>query len=182
MDLEDLDCLGKRICILGPSCSGKSTLCVALADKLGVAGYHLDQIAHIPNSDYRFRPTLEWVADHDRIIESSSWIVDGNYSVCMRKRFERATAIIQLDPSRLAAVYRFIKRSIESNPDRPGALEGATAEFSWRRVRFTVFDYPRVKKEHDRLIEEITHLTVIRIGSMKTLNSYYKRWNLRPNR
>lgn len=178
MHIDDINKLGERICILGPSNSGKSTLCAALVDKLGIAGYYLDQITHIPNSDYRFRPTNEWIAEHDQIIERESWIIDGNYSVCMRNRFKRATSVIQLNPNRLVAMYRFVKRSIKNEPNRPGALAGATSEFSWRRVKFTLYDYPSIKKQQDELLAEFSHLSVLKIDSMRTLNRYYKKWHL----
>jgi adenylate kinase family enzyme len=178
MTKNDLSSLGDRICILGPSGSGKSTLCAALSDKLGIPGYYLDQIAHIANSDYRFRPTSDWVAEHDHIIRRNFWIIDGNYSVCMRKRFERATGVIRLNPNRLTAVYRFIRRSIIANPDRPGALKGASAEFSWRRVKFTLCDYPSVRRQHDRLLAEWDHLNILDINSMRMLRHYYVNWHL----
>lgn len=47
MKLSDL---GDRICILGPSNSGKSTLADAIARKRGLTPIHLDLLFHLPNT------------------------------------------------------------------------------------------------------------------------------------
>lgn len=53
MRLEDL---GQRICILGPSNSGKSTLASAIGRKCGLTVIHLDQLYHRPGTDWEPRP------------------------------------------------------------------------------------------------------------------------------
>ena len=40
--------LGQRICILGPSSSGKSTLAAAIGDACGLEVVHLDLLHHLP--------------------------------------------------------------------------------------------------------------------------------------
>ncbi|WP_313442401.1 hypothetical protein [Brevundimonas sp.] len=39
--------LGPRICIMGPSNSGKSTLAVAIGDAKGLEVVHLDRLRHL---------------------------------------------------------------------------------------------------------------------------------------
>ncbi|UIE43486.1 hypothetical protein KOJCDNHJ_01371 [Xanthomonas citri pv. punicae] len=51
-----LDDLGPRICILGPSNSGKSTLAQAIAQARGCVPVHLDQLHHLPNTAWIPRP------------------------------------------------------------------------------------------------------------------------------
>ena len=43
--------LGERICIMGPSNSGKSTLADAIARKNGTRVVHLDLLYHHPGTD-----------------------------------------------------------------------------------------------------------------------------------
>ena len=46
-----LDDLGPRICIMGPSNSGKSTLADAIARACDLPVVHLDQLHHLPGTD-----------------------------------------------------------------------------------------------------------------------------------
>lgn len=59
MKLSDF---GDRICILGPSNSGKSTLADAIARKRGLTPIHLDLLFHLPNTDWLQRPRDEFIA------------------------------------------------------------------------------------------------------------------------
>lgn len=51
-----LDDLGPRICIIGPSNSGKSTLATAIARARGLNAIHLDQLYHRPDTDWEPPP------------------------------------------------------------------------------------------------------------------------------
>ena len=48
-----LDVLGPRICIMGPSNSGKATLAEAIARAQGLKAVHLDQLQHVAFSTTR---------------------------------------------------------------------------------------------------------------------------------
>lgn len=97
--------LGSRICIIGPSNSGKSTLALALGKTLGIPTHHLDQLAHLPHTNWHRRPDADFVHAHDEIIRKESWVVDGNYSLCMPQRFDRSAGVIWLDPPLGGAMY-----------------------------------------------------------------------------
>lgn len=64
-DGAHLDELGPRICILGPSNSGKSTLAAAIARHRGLPAIHLDQLHHLPGSAWVPRPWPAFAALHD---------------------------------------------------------------------------------------------------------------------
>ncbi len=76
------DELGPRICILGPSNSGKSTLAQAIARKHGCACVYLDQLHHSPSTAWLPRPRQEFFALHDAAIAAEQWVMDGNYLGC----------------------------------------------------------------------------------------------------
>lgn len=121
MNLSDL---GDRICVLGPSNSGKSTLAVAIARKRDLRPIHLDQLYHLPNTDWEARPKDEFIALHDAAIAGERWVMDGNYAVGMPQRLQRATGLILLDISTSASLLRYIRRTLFEK-ERRGALQRA---------------------------------------------------------
>ena len=78
MKMITLDQMGKRICIIGCSNSGKSTLADALSKKLNIPAHHLDQYAHIENSNWQRTPDEILIETHNNIIKQDAWIIDGN--------------------------------------------------------------------------------------------------------
>jgi len=123
--------LGERICIIGCSSSGKSTLASVLSDKTKIPLYHLDLLAHKPNTNWERVSNEILITEHNKIITThKKWIIEGNYSVCMEKRFSNATSVIWLDLSSISNVFRYIIRSIKKDPKRPGKLRGAKKEWN----------------------------------------------------
>ena len=57
-----IDDLGPRVCIMGPSNSGKSTLAEAIARARGLPAIHLDQLYHLPDTDWQPRPELKGIS------------------------------------------------------------------------------------------------------------------------
>src|SRR5476649_832584 len=123
-----LDQLGNRICIIGCSNSGKSTLADSLSKKLNIPAYHLDQYAHLENSKWQRQSDEILIENHNNIIKQDAWIIDGNYSVCMAPRLDLATSVIWIDPSVYSSIVRYLFRSIKNDPNRPGRLVGAKNE------------------------------------------------------
>jgi adenylate kinase family enzyme len=102
-----LEKLGKRICIIGCSSAGKSTLAERLSAKLNIPSYHLDLLAYYPNSKWTRKSDNEFIMAHHSIIQKEKWIIDGNYSVCMTDRIKKASAIIWLDANVLTSAFRY---------------------------------------------------------------------------
>jgi hypothetical protein len=174
----ELGDLGDRICIIGPSNSGKSTLAMTLSDRLNLRCCHLDQIAHVPDSNWQRRSDSDFIREHDDIINQEKWVIDGNYSVCMPQRFDRATSVIWLDPSLLGSISRYILRSIRNDENRPGRLKGATQEFSFNLIKYTLFNYPKNKRKYVDILSAYSDLPIIKIQSLTELNRAYKHWHL----
>ena len=173
--------LGDRICVIGCSSSGKSSLAKVLAKKSQMQAYHLDFIAHRANSNWIRTSDKYLLSQHRRVILNNRWVIEGNYSVCMNDRFTHATSVIWLDFNVIFCVMRYIKRSIRNDPDRAGKLQGAKKEFSFWLVKHILFVYPRRRKQYQALINQHPHLTVIHITSINELKSYYAFWGLGPN-
>lgn len=174
----NLDKLGNRICIIGCSNSGKSTLADALSKKLNFPAYHLDQYAHIENTRWQRQSDEILIENHNNIIKNDSWIIDGNYSLCMKSRMDRATSVIWLDPNVYSSIYRYVLRSIKNDRNRPGRLAGAKNEFSFWLIKWIFFNYPKNRIKYQKLLESSPDLLVIRIQSMASLRNYYKFWEI----
>lgn len=173
-----LNQLGKRICIIGCSNSGKSTLADALSKKLNIPAYHLDQFAHIENSSWQRQSDEILIENHSNIIKNDSWIIDGNYSVCMKPRIDFATSVIWLDPNIYRCVFRYLLRSIKNDKSRPGRLAGAKNEFSFWLIKWIIFNYPKNRKKYQKILECRQDLTILQIKSMSSLRNYYKLWEI----
>jgi len=176
--LKDIHSLGHRVCIIGPSNSGKSTLANLLGKKTGCKVVHLDQLAHKPHTDWQRRDDAEFVADHNIEIHGDAWIIEGNYSIGMPQRFERATVIIWLDPSLIGCIFRYIIRSIKNDINRVGKLQGSKKEFSFALIKYTWLNYPKNKMKYVKILEPFKE-HVIKINSMRDLNLYVKHWGLK---
>ncbi|PHM71881.1 GTPase [Xenorhabdus kozodoii] len=96
MELSDL---GNRICIMGPSNSGKSTLANAISRKSNLKAIHLDLLFHLPHTDWQERPIDEFISLHEMAIKEDNWVIDGNYRKYLSQRLSRATGVILLDIS-----------------------------------------------------------------------------------
>ncbi len=173
-----LQALGKRICIIGPSSSGKSTLATALAHRLAIPVFHLDQLAHIPHSNWVRRPNEAFRADHERLLAAENWVIEGNYSFLMPERFTRATSVIWLDPPLSGTLFRYIRRCWKQETARPGRLQGAQREFSWKLIRYTLLSYPKNRVKYRQLLEQYPHLCRLKLTRFGQLKAAYAAWGL----
>ncbi len=171
-----LDELGPRICILGPSGSGKSTLAQAIARARGLAAIHLDQLHHLPDTDWQPRPQAEFVALHDAAIQVPSWVIEGNYSRCLPQRLDRATGVIRLETPTLTSLYRYFRRSwFESG--RAGALEGGRDSVKWLMIHHILVTTRLNRGFYDRVFGALTH-PKLQLSSPRELAAFYAQEGL----
>ncbi|RWC57536.1 AAA family ATPase [Mesorhizobium sp.] len=168
--------LGDRICILGPSNSGKSTLADAIARKRGLATVHLDQLFHLPNTDWEARPRDEFIALHDAAIAGERWVMDGNYSVCMPQRFLRATGLILLDISTPTSLLRYIRRTLFES-ERRGALEGGRDSIKWDMIRHIAVATPKNRNRYRAMLEQVD-LPKVQLSSRQAIKKCFREWDL----
>jgi len=168
--------LGARICILGPSNSGKSTLAVAIARKRGVKVVHLDQLHHLPDTDWQPRPVDEFRVLHDDAIAGEQWVMEGNYSAYMPQRFLRATGVILLDVSTPVSLFRYIRRTLfEAN--RAGALEGGHDSIKWSMLHYIAVTTPKNRRRYADIYRQIS-VPKICLLSTDAIRRCYQEWNL----
>jgi adenylate kinase family enzyme len=172
-----LDDLGPRICVMGPSNSGKSTLATAIGRARGLTPIHLDLLYHIPNTDWRPRTEEEFIALHDEALSGVSWVIDGNYSSCLPQRLARATGLILLDTSTATSLLRYLRRSwFERN--RVGGLEGGMDSVKWAMIWHIAVATRRDRKRHAEMFVHI-NLPKIRLSTAREINRFYRSEGLR---
>jgi adenylate kinase family enzyme len=178
MNQLPISALGERIMICGPSNSGKSTLAVALATKLGAEAFHLDLFRHEPNTNWVQRSDEEFAALHDAAIQRDRWVMDGNYSTLMPQRFSRSTGIILLGDNRWANFRRYVWRTLFQKQSRPGSLAGDKDSIKWEMIRWILIINPS-RREQSRGRLRAAGLPMIEIKSMSELNRLYEAWGIR---
>ena len=124
--------LGRRIVIVGPSCSGKSTLASQLASVIGADFIEMDALFWKPNweapDDEEFQARLK--SRH----EAEAWVSAGNYLRHTRHTvWPRAETVIWLDFPLYTTCRRVIARSWRRWRNRE-LLWGTNTERFWDQL------------------------------------------------
>ena len=131
----------KRILIIGCSGAGKTTLALALGQRLGLPVHHLDQLWWQPGWVHDTRDNFD--RQLAELLRSDSWVIDGDYSRTVGERLRYADTVIWLDYQRLRCLGRVLRRTCclygRSRPDMP---DGCPERFDWAFLRY-VWNYHR---------------------------------------
>lgn len=170
--------LGDRICIMGPSNSGKSTLADAIARKIRAEAIHLDLLFHHPGTDWEPRAFADFQRLHDAAILTPRWVIDGNYSQLLPQRLARATGFILLDIPMPLSLFRYIRRSLLRG-GRIGGLEGGKDSVKWGMLKHIAFKTPKNRARYAALQHTI-ELPKVALLSPTQIEACYSAWDLRP--
>ena len=161
-----------RICIIGGSGTGKTTLANNLGKKLNLPIYHIDGINYLQNWKMRNKN------ERDKIIlqktEEEKWIIDGTYHSTLKERLEKADCVIYLDYSTIAQIKgvleRFIKNGGKEKKEIPGCNEKMDWKFFWWVVKWRKNKRPTIIES----IKEIDSDKIYIFKSRRQLNKWYK--------
>ncbi|WP_065960988.1 AAA family ATPase [Curtobacterium sp. UCD-KPL2560] len=172
----ELDDLGPRICILGPSNSGKSTLAAAIGRARSLPVVHLDQYRHLPGTQWVERPDGEFARMHAEVLGTERWVIDGNYSRWLPERLQRATGLVLLDASTAASVVRYVRRTL-FEPDRAGSLEGTRDRLRVQMIRFLLGPTRKNRIQYRRAFDEFDRPKVL-LPDRAALETFARRNDL----
>lgn len=162
----------ERVCIIGGSGTGKTTLSNNLGRELNLPIYHIDGINHL--ADWKKRDESE----RDKIIlekvEEPKWIIDGTYRSTLQQRLEKADYIIYLDYSSFAQVRGVMKRFIKGRGKEREEIPGCKEQMTWKFFWFVV-NWRKTKRAD--IIEKINKVDSSKVHIFKNrrqLNKWYK--------
>lgn len=173
-----LAALGRRIMVTGPTTSGKSTLTHAIAGKLNLPPVYIDQLSHLPGTDWEPRERAEFHALHDAAILADEWVMDGNYTAIMPQRYARATGVIVIDDHFLRRYYRYFRRTLFEK-DRLGALGGDKDSVKWDMIAW-IWKTRDASKYRDMAAKSGLPMVVCR--SLGQVRALYGAWDLARTR
>lgn len=176
--VPDLDSLGARIAVMGPSNAGKSTLAAALSAKLGVGAVHLDQLRFEPDTDWVMRSDEDFTALHDEAVAEDRWIIEGNYSALLPQRLARATGVVVLDAATELRFIRYLRRTLFGRGRRIGALDGGRESLKWEMIDWILIRTRRSAEKTARVVGA-TDLPFVYCRTARELAALYRAWNLK---
>lgn len=135
----------KKISIIGPTASGKTTLANNLGKLLKIQVYHLDQIGWKNNRV--FASQVEIIEKVKEIIQNDSWIIEGGMprSKTLDMRIENSDTIIFYDIPLIICLWRQTKRYFKYyNRIRPdmGGNNKQKYPFTWKDIKYAL-NYPK---------------------------------------
>jgi adenylate kinase family enzyme len=168
----------QRISVVGGSCSGKTTLARALAERLRLPYIELDALHHGPNWEEAPAELLQERVRAALAAAPRGWVVDGSYHVKLGDLvFTQADTAILLHPSYATVLSRSLRRTVRRLITREelwnGNRERLRDAFSRNSIPVWVLRTHLGRRERFRgLFEHHPQLEVVELGGRRDV----ERW------
>ena len=162
-----------KICIIGCSGTGKTTLANNLGKELNLPVYHLDGINYFANWEARNKK------ERDKIIlekaAEDKWIIDGTYNSTLPQRLKKSDFIIFLDYSQFASITGVIGRFIKNRGKEKKEIPGCKEHIDWKFFWWVINWRKNKRNEIIKMINQIDRSKVYIFKNRKQLNKWYKK-------
>jgi len=156
--------------VVGTSCSGKTTLARAVADRLGLPHVELDALFWTsdwtPMPDDVFRDRVE------RAVAPDAWVIDGGYRQVRDIAWRRVDTVVWLDYPLRTVLWRWARRTVSRIRTReefwPGTGNRESLRNALRRDGLLWWILRTHRPRRRRLADQLAarpDIKVIRLGS-----------------
>ncbi len=169
--------IGRRVCVIGTSGAGKTTVARAIAERRGFT--YLDNDAIIWHADWQPAPKDEVYAAKELATRGDDWVTDGNlgHDPDDELLLARCDTLVWLDLPRIVVHWQVIKRSvarvITREPLAHGNRESLRLMLSKDSiVLWSIQSFERRRKRYGELFARREHPHLIRLTSRRAIT----RW------
>lgn len=173
--------IGRRIVVIGTTCTGKTTLARALGEKMGVPHVELDALYWGP--DWTPVPVDAFRSAVAEALSGEAWTTDGNYSKAQDIIWRRADTLIWLDYAFPVILWRLITRTLHRVVTREVLWNGNRE--TWKGAFFSrdslfvwaITTHARRRRNTLQRLQEpaYQHLNVIRLRPPKATRAWLER-------
>ena len=169
----------QRICVVGTSGVGKTTLARQISQRLSIPHIELDALnwesnwTEVPTNLFRERLTQNLIG--------KSWVVDGNYSAIRDILWVKADTIVWLDYPLSVIMARLLRRTFQRVVMQEELWNGnrETWQTTFSRdsiLLWAIKTYPQRRKEYPILFNqpEYSHLKIVHLRSPKAAQNWLK--------
>lgn len=163
-----------KVIVIGCPGAGKSTFARKLSDKTGLPLHYLDMLWHKPDRTNISREAFD--TQLSKIIQTDTWIIDGNYQRTLEARLKECDTVFLLDLPLEACLLGAESRIGKKREDLPWIETAFDEEF-----RQWIIDFPKTQlpEIYELLTKYKNNKNMIIFRSRKEADDYLNsRWQM----
>jgi adenylate kinase family enzyme len=171
--------VSRRVLVVGPAGSGKTTVAAELARRAGLPFHQLDHL--LLAEEWQQLPAAEARAVVSSLVALETWIIDGNYARVRDLAWRRADLVVWLDLPLLTTLPRLFLRTIRRLLTREDLGSGNQESFRRLLSRKSILvwaarSHARLRAEYERALTVYGNdVCVIRLRSRRALRAWISR-------